>query len=157
MQQPKKMFLHQLISEVIAHSLYENKRRNFARRSYTQPYLQTITYQLILFASTDIKHALDSKVPIRKESSVQFDADSYKGMCYHPGSLSVLLSEQLSEREREANVLFTRTIPCTRSSIENYPAQPSEEDLRNPSEARSEDSRRGGRRWQWRPGNCVGQ
>ena len=110
MKKPKKMFLHRLISEVIAHSLYENKSRNFAQRSYTEQYLQTITYQLILFASTAIKYALDCKYPFRKESSVQFDADSYKGMCYHPGSLSVLLSEQLSERERQANVLFTRTI-----------------------------------------------
>ena len=104
------MFLHQLISQVLAHTLYENKSRNFARRSYTEQYLQTITYQLILFASTAIKYALDCKFPFQKESSVQFDADSYLGMCYHPGSLSVLLSEQLSERERQANVLFTRTI-----------------------------------------------
>ena len=106
------MFLDRLISEVIAHSLYENKSRNFARRSYTEQYLQTITYQLILFVSTAIKYALDCKFPFRKESSGQFDADSYKGMCCHPGSLSVLLSEQLSERERQANVLFTRTILC---------------------------------------------
>ena len=104
------MFLHQLISEVIAHSLYENKRRNFARRSYTEQYLQMITYQLILFTSTAIKYALECKLPFQKESSMQFNVDSYKCMCYHPGLLSVLLSEQLSEREREANVLFTRII-----------------------------------------------
>ena len=156
MKKPKKLFLHRLISKVIAHSLYENKSRNFARRSYTAQYLQTITYQLILFASTAIKYALDCKYPFRKESSVQFHADSYKGMCYHPGSWSVLLSEQLSEREFPAYVLFTRTILRIWSSMGNYPAQHSKEDLRNPSEAHSEDSRRGVRRWRWRPGSYVG-
>ena len=110
MKKLKKMFLHQLITEVIAHSLYKNKSRNFACRSYREQYLQSITYQIILFTSTAIKYALDWKFPFRKESAIQFDADSYKGMCYQPGSLSVLLSEQLSVRERLANVLFTRTI-----------------------------------------------
>ena len=95
MKKRQKMFLHRLMSEVIVHSLYENKRRNFARCSYTEQYLQTITYQLILFSSTAIKYAVDCKLPFRRKSSVQFDADSDKGMCYHSGSLSVLLSEQL--------------------------------------------------------------
>ena len=93
MKKLKKMFLHQLISVVIAHSLYEKKQRNFSRRSYTELNLQTITYQLILFASTAIKSALEGKLPFRKESSVQFNVDSHKGKYYHPGSLFVLMSE----------------------------------------------------------------
>ena len=47
MKKPKKMFLYQLIREVIAHSLYENKSRNFAHHLYTERYLQTISNQLI--------------------------------------------------------------------------------------------------------------
>lgn len=84
MKKPKKMFLHPLISEIIAHSLHLKKRRNFALRSHTRRYVETVTYQSIVFASTAIKHALESKVTIGKENSVLFDADSYKGM--HPFS-----------------------------------------------------------------------
>jgi hypothetical protein len=74
------MFLHPLISEIIAHSLYEKKRRNFALRKHTRTYMETVTYQSIIFASTAIKHALDCSVS-EEEASRQFDVDSYKGMC----------------------------------------------------------------------------
>ena len=155
MKKPKKMFLHQLINEVITHSLYENKWWNFPRHSYTEQYLQTITYKLSLCASLAIKYTLECKLPFQKENSVQFNVDSYQGMCYHPGSLSVLLSEQLSKQEQEASILFTRTILRIWSSRKNYPAQHSNEDLRYPSEVHSEDSRRGIMRWQWRPSSYV--
>ena len=79
MKKLKKIFLHQSISEVIAHSLYQNKRRNFARRSYTEQYLQIITYLLILFASKAIKNEMECKLPFQTESSVQFNVDSDKG------------------------------------------------------------------------------
>ena len=107
------MFLHQLISEVIAHSLYKNKRRNFARLSYTEQYLQMITYQWILFASTAIKYALEFKLPNEKKAacnSIWILVRICATNAYHPVSFCVLLLEQLSERQREANVLFTRTI-----------------------------------------------
>ena len=78
MKKPKKMFLHTLISEVIAHSLYVKKRRNFALRSHTQPYMEMVTYQSILFASTAIKYAINSK--ILPNCNLHFDAYLYKGM-----------------------------------------------------------------------------
>ena len=80
MKKPKKMFLHPLISEIIGHSLFKKNIRNFAFRKHSLPYMQAVTYQSILFASTAFKHALDCRMSISEEKRVQFDTDSYKGM-----------------------------------------------------------------------------
>ena len=103
------MFLHPLISEIIAHSLHEKKSRNFALRLHTRRYIKTINSQSIVFASTAIKHTLDSKIAVGKGKRTPFDVNSYKGM--HPFSTQrcqllpitlraiVRVTEQLSERK----------------------------------------------------------
>lgn len=80
MKKPKQMFLHPLIDEAIAHSLYVKRRRNFALRSHTQPYMEMVIYRSILFANTAIKYALDTKSMPTCTGKMQFDAYLYKGM-----------------------------------------------------------------------------
>ena len=155
------MFLHPLISEIIGYSLFEKKIRNFAFRKHSLPYMRAVTYQSILFASTAIKHALDCRISIGEEKRVQFDTDSYKGMhmCSFPPGVIFQPASQLcnsffelwSERGLRLIFCLPSFILCIRGAMANHPARHSEEDLRNPLQARWECGKRGAKRV-----NCVG-